>query len=151
MPKLQVQYDRYDGKPLAEMIDASLLRFEGNNASIELPLGDDDEFSILFEAENASVSPNLLATARSVLRSIGELDNDVQDVCAAECRQSGLHPRNFEGMLAYVRIYEGLAFLHYFGTGVNTEWDEAVQLVDGKWVHGGVAVPLDAVRSRSGR
>ena len=103
--------------------------------------GEDDEFEIYFEIENGVVAPSVIDVAKSLMRSIGELDNKVQESCAAECKRTGLHPRNFEGMLAYARVYQNRAALHYFGTSVNTEWDENVSFDGTDWKYLGVSSP----------
>ena len=139
MPELNVHYDRYDATALAEQIDPKLLRFRENEAWIELPLGDNDEFAIYFDSANGDVAPELLETARSLMRAIGKLDNQVQDSCAAECRRTSLHPRNYESMLAYVRVFQDSALLGYFGAEVNTDWDESAKLQGGEWVYVGTA------------
>lgn len=139
MPELKVQHGRYDATALAEQIDPQLLRFSGDEAWIELALGDNDEFAIYFDVANGDIDPELLTTARSLMRAIGTLDNAVQDSCAAECRRTGLHPRNYESMLAYARVFRDRASLGYFGTGVNTDWEELAELQGGEWAYVGTS------------
>ncbi len=139
MPELEVIPDRYDGSETAKLIDTANVRSGGQEPYIEAPLGDDDEFAVFFKVAQDSVDEQIIEVARSLLLHVREIDNRVQESCAAECRASGLHPRNFEGALAYVKVARSYALLHYFGTGVNTEWDELVELTDGNWVHLGVA------------
>jgi hypothetical protein len=124
---------------LAEQSAQKLLRISASEAWIELLLGDNDEFLIYFDSANGDVAPELLETARSFMRTTGKLDNQVQDSCAAECRRTGLHPRNYESMLAYVRIFQDSALLGYFGAEVNTDWDESAKFQDGEWVYVGIA------------
>ncbi|HVK99253.1 MAG TPA: hypothetical protein VM553_05540 [Dongiaceae bacterium] len=47
----------------------------------------------------------------------------------------------YEGMLAFVTLSHHKARLRYFGTRVNTEWDELVEMRDGHWVYVGTAPP----------
>jgi hypothetical protein len=139
MNKLKIELNRYDGRPLTAQIRADSLKFKGNEAWLVCELGEDDEFEIYFEAVNGTVESSTLEVAKSLMRSIDDLDNKVQESCAAECKRSGLHPQNFEGMLAYVRVYPNRAILHYFGTGVNTEWDETACFDGVEWKYLGIA------------
>jgi hypothetical protein len=136
---LQVLPNRYDGREAAKMMERANLMMDGPNPYIEVPLGDDDEFSMIFLASEGEVDEHLIDLARSLLMNVGELDNQVQEGCAADCRASGFHPRNFEGALAYMTVGNRYALLHYFGTGVNTEWDSFVERKGERWVHVGVA------------
>lgn len=137
MDEVKMDLDRYDGRLLAERLCREAFVVDGREASFQGPLGDDDEFCVIFEIEDETFDDALLDTTRSLLRSIGELDNQVQAACARECKRTGLHPRNFESMLAYVWVYPTRAVLHYFGTGVNTEWEEKVRFEGGEWVYPG--------------
>lgn len=141
MSELKIELDRYDGHCVADQIRMDALRYKGNEAWMVCQFGEDDEFEIYFEIENGVVAPSVIDVAKSLMRSIGELDNKVQESCAAECKRTGLHPRNFEGMLAYARVYPNRAALHYFGTGVNTEWDENVSFDGTDWKCLGVSSP----------
>lgn len=141
MQELQVHYNRYDAAPLTGQIDPQLLHFSPGEAWIELPLGDNEEFGIYFDAKDGKVDPELLVTAQSLMGAISKLDNQIQEACAAECRKTGDHlrnnARNYESMLAYVHVFRDHALLGYYGTGVNTEWDETVKLEEGEWVYVG--------------
>lgn len=139
MIDLKIELNRYDGRSVAEQILADSLRCKGNEAWVICTFGDDDEFEIHFEAENGVVETSAIEAAKSLMLSIGELDNKVQESCAAECKRTGLNPMNFEGMLAYVRVHPNHAALHYFGTGVNTEWDENVSFDGVNWKYLGVS------------
>lgn len=100
-----------------------------------------DTIEILFELADGKVGTNQLKMARSLLLEIGRIDNAVQLKCAEECTKSGLHPRNYEGELAYIRMFADRALLRYWGTGVNTEWDELVLQVGDGWSHRGLVRP----------
>ncbi|WBS05240.1 hypothetical protein OU994_13625 [Pseudoduganella sp. SL102] len=102
---------------------------------IQVPLAHDGEFVIYFAGDAMKVDESVLQSARSLLQALGDLDNKVQEACAAECRKSGLHPRYFEGELAYITMSGGSALLHYFGIKVNSEWDERVKLESDEWRH----------------
>jgi hypothetical protein len=141
MSELRIELDRYDGRHVADQIRTDALRYKEKEAWMVCEFGEDDEFEIHFEVENGVVDASVIEVAKSLMRSIGELDNKVQESCAAECRRTGLHPQNFEGMLAYVRVYQNRAALHYFGTGVNTEWDENVSFDGVDWKYLGVSSP----------
>lgn len=141
MDELRVEINRYDGRSLVEQINADSLVHNGSEAWIVCKLYDNDEFEILFEATDGVVEDSAIKTAKSLMTSIGDLDNKVQESCAAECKRTGLHPRNFEGMLAYVHVYPNHATLHYYGTGVNTEWDENVCFDGVNWKYIGVSNP----------
>lgn len=131
--ELQLRPDRYDGSTVMPYVEAANLRREEGRVCIRAPLGDDEEFAICFAGGSAEVGKALLASARSLLQAIGRLDNAIQASWVAQCRASGLHPRNFEGELAYVEVLASAATLHYFGSHVNTEWDEEVAFKDGRW------------------
>lgn len=139
MIELEVARDRYDGRSTIRFVDAANVQSSGKEPCIEAPLGEDDEFAVYFKVPQGEVDEQLLQATRSLLLNLCSIDNSVQESCAAECRTSGLHPRNFESALAYIKVARLYALLHYFGTGVNTEWDELVELKDDKWVHIGVA------------
>jgi hypothetical protein len=141
MDELKLKLDRYDGRHAADQIKADSLRHKGNKAWLVCEFGDDEEFEIHFEADGGVVEDSAIEVAKCLMRSIGELDNKVQESCAAECNRTGLHPKNFEGMLAYVRIFPNRAILHYFGTGVNTEWDEIASFDGYNWKYVGVSSP----------
>jgi hypothetical protein len=131
--ELQLQPDRYDGSSAIGYVEAAHLRREEGRACIQAPLGDAEEFAIYFAGGSPEIDEALLASARSLLRAIGRLDNTIQKSWVAQCRESGLHPRNFEGELAYVEVSASAATLHYFGSRVNTEWDEEVEYRNGRW------------------
>jgi len=112
---------------------------DGESVFIDIPFGDDDELTIYFAGDSAKVDESDLETARSLMQVIGYLDNRIQEGCAAECRMSGLHPRNFEGELGYITLSGESASLHYFGSRVNTEWDELVKMDAGTWIYAGTS------------
>ena len=141
MSKFKIELNRYNGHSVVDQIKAESLKYKDGEAWISCELGADDEFEIYFEASGGIVEASVLNVAKSLMQSIAELDNKVQESCAAECERTGLHPRNFEGMLAYVHVYPNRASLHYFGTGVNTEWDEDASFSGVDWKYLGVAKP----------
>ena len=143
MTELKVFPDRYDGGSVAAEIQAGRLRSAGDQAVIELPFGEDGEFEIVFENDGLPIDESLLTQARLLMFSVGKLDNQVQESCAEECRRTGLHPRNFESMLACVKLSPNVAKLHYFGAGVNTEWDELAEFSNGSWHYVGTASYAD--------
>ena len=145
MNKLQIELNRYNGHSVADQIKAESLKYKDGETWISCELNTDDEFEIYFEAVGGAVESRVLEIAKSLMRSIADLDNKVQESCAAECERSGLHPRNFEGMLAYVHVYPNRATLHYFGTGVNTEWDEDVSFDGVDWKYLGVSSSYSGV------
>lgn len=131
--ELQLRPDRYDGSTVMPYVEAANLLREEGRVCIQAPLGDDEEFAICFEGGLQEVGEALLASARSLLQAIGRLDNSIQQSWVVQCRASGLHPRNFEGELAWVEVSASAATLHYFGSRVNTEWDEEVVFKNGRW------------------
>ncbi len=141
MSQLQVHLGRYDGQVIAALLIAERLQRDGGRWVIEAPFGEAEDFAIYFETPEPLVESYLLERARSLMLAIGDLDNRVQEACVADCAKSDLHPRNFEGALAYVSIFGDVAHLHYYGTGVNTEWNELAQLQAGTWTYGGVIPP----------
>lgn len=131
----QLLTNRYDGRSAIPSVKAENLRLEGGRVCIQAPLGDDEDFAVYFAGGSPDIEAALLDSARSLLGSLGEIDNAIQASWAAQCRTSGLHPRNFEGELAYIDVLDHTATLHYVGTRVNTEWDERVEFIRGKWEH----------------
>ncbi|MBK9580152.1 MAG: hypothetical protein IPK50_14685 [Fibrobacterota bacterium] len=143
MNELHIEPDRYDGNPVVPIITSESIRYKGSDAWIECEIGDDSDFAIHFDAANGVVDHTSLETARSLMVAIRELDNRVQESCAAECRRTKLHPRNYQSALAYVVVLPGRASLRYFGTGVNTEWDEQVRFDGDKWELLPIGVPAN--------
>jgi hypothetical protein len=137
MHELKVHRDRCNGSSAIIHISAANLRSSGDSTSIEFPLGDDPDFAIYFDIGEAVVDEDCLESARRLMLNIDSIDNKVQEQCALECNRSGLHPRNYEGMLAFITILRGTARLHYFGTDINTEWDEIVEDRNGVWEYAG--------------
>jgi hypothetical protein len=137
--ELKLIPNRYDGTAtLPYLMAANVLSDEGS-VFIDMPFGDDDELTIYFAGDSAKVGESVLETARGLMQALGYLDNRIQEACAAECRMSGLHPRNFEGELAYITLAGESASLHYIGSRVNTEWDELVKMDASKWIYAGTS------------
>ena len=129
MEKLNIRLDRYNGTEIADSLSLGSLEARGY---ITAQLGADDDFEIHFDQEPTYV---VLERVKQLMREIGGIDNAVQKASEAECAASGLHPRNYEADLAYVTVKSEMrALLRYFGTGVNTEWDELVEYRDGGWI-----------------
>lgn len=141
MRDLKVTLDRYDGRSVVERIKPESLKYKGDDALIPCSFGEDEEFEIHFEAKSESVDHFVLEVAKRLMLSVHELDNRIQESCAAECKRSGLHPRNFESMLTYVRVYPDYALLHNFSTGVNTEWEEKASFDGSGWTYLGIQSP----------
>lgn len=141
MEELKIFHNRCRGESAVSHITAANLRSNSEDNSIEFPLGDDPDFAIYFEVGDSPIDEGLLESARTLMYRIDHLDNKVQEMCAIECKRSGLHPRNYEGMLAFITLSRGVARLRYFGTGVNTEWDEVVEDRDGVWEYVGATAP----------
>ena len=141
MLELKVDLDRYDGQSTIPFINANRVKPDPKQPYIETPLGDNEDFAIYFHTTDGCVDDALLESARRLMSRIARIDNGVQASCAAECKRTGLHPRNYEGMLAFVTISHQDARLRYFGTGVNTEWDELAEMRDGSWEYRGTATP----------
>jgi hypothetical protein len=141
MQRLEIQRDRCNGESTIPHITASNVQAFDREFVIDVPLGDDPDFAIYFDAGNGQVGEALLDAARSLMARIGAIDNAVQECCARECERTGLHPRNYEGELAFVTLSLKVARLRYFGTAVNTEWDEVVEIRNGLWEHVGTATP----------
>jgi hypothetical protein len=117
----------------------------GDEAMIELRLSADHDIELYFLAPGGAVEPEWLALAGNVLTHLAGMDNEIQQVCAEECARSGYHSRNYEGELAYITLVSpDVAVLHYFGTGVNTEWDERFVRTDGQWVRAETAEQIAA-------
>ena len=136
MERLRVILDRYDGTELAESLSLDDLAERGY---VTARLGSHDDFEIHFDLPPTS---EVLGRVKGLLREIGNLDNLVQMACAKECEATGHHPRNYEADLAYFTVKsKDQVLLRYFGTGVNTEWDELVEYCDDNWVLLGTQLP----------
>jgi hypothetical protein len=81
------------------------------------------------------VDASTLEIARLVFRKLSKLDNVVQQNCAAECNRSGLQSENFESLLACVILDLDNVTLRYWGSVVNTEWDEVFSIHRGQLTH----------------
>jgi hypothetical protein len=134
---LHIAWDRYIGESLLAVATASHVIFEDDDAWLRLEVGEGDWLELYFPAPGRVIDPAWLALAHDFLRHLADLDNTVQRACADECRRTGLHPRNYEGALAWVTLEPDAAVMHYWGTGVNTEWDERFARIDGTWTHVG--------------
>jgi hypothetical protein len=131
MEELKVELNRYDGRYREQAINAESVIYDDQEASIYCWLDEFTEIEIYFDAADGLSPQSVLDTARSLASAIRELDNKVQESCAAECARTGLHPRNFQSELAYIRVDQNRATLRYFGRGVLTEWYEYAEF-DGK-------------------
>lgn len=117
-----------------EKLDLRNVTRNSGSCFIELPLRDNPEFGLYFRASDPAAADRALELARDVLENLATMDNEVQQRCAAECAQTKLHRRNFESELAFGTLaLEGVT-LRYYGTGVNTEWDETFDRVNGRWI-----------------
>lgn len=141
MSEHEIERDRYDGTPMIPTITRQNIQASGSETYIEAPLGGDEEFCVYFESENGDVDETLLSAARTLMSKVAHIDNQVQESCAEECRLSGTHLRNYKGMLAFVTVSHDKARLRYFGTSVNTEWDELAEMRDGQWKYIGTDTP----------
>lgn len=131
---LQVELNRYDGRAALDQLRPQNVTMESGSSFIALRLNGDEEFGFYFPASDGVGTAGYLELARDVLENLAGMDNDVQRRCAAECARTKLHRRNFEGCLAYGTLGPAGVALHYYGTGVNTEWDEKFARVEGKWI-----------------
>jgi hypothetical protein len=131
---LKIEFDRLDGRVALDQLRPGSVRSKGDESWIELKLNDGHEFTILFPTSDLFGTARYLELAREVLEELAEFDHAVQSSCAAECARSGLHRRDFEGIPAHCTLLaDGVVIFRYWGTGVNTEWDEKFVKVDGCW------------------
>ena len=126
MHEFIIQHNRYAGLIQPQDIDASQITEEDGLFCLYVPLGDDPDFVIYFYEAGDSVTEKTLEKACLVLSSLPEIDNQVQAQCALDCRQSQLHPMHFYGSPSHISLYSDHALIHYFGTKVNTEWEERI-------------------------
>jgi hypothetical protein len=134
--QLKIHFNRFDGRVALVQLRAGSVGSRSDGSFIEVKLDPTYEFEILFPTSDVIGTGRYLELAREVLENLAEFDNAVQSWCAAECARSGLHPRNFEGIPAYCRLQPDSVVFRYWGTGVNTEWDERFVRVDGRWFIG---------------
>jgi hypothetical protein len=140
---LRVELNRIDGTGALPSLRPENVSVRGDEAMIELRLSADHDIELYFPASGDAVRAEWQGLAGDVLAHLAEMDNEVQRVSAEQCARSGYHSRNFEGEIAYINLVgPDAAVLHYFGTGVNTEWDEPFFRVGGQWFRGKPAEPV---------
>ena len=131
---LKIELNRIDGAVARPLLHPDNVLVDGDEAAIALQLSADDDIELLFPAPGGKVGTEWLMLAGDVLTHLAEMDNDVQRACAEHSAKSGLHSSNYEGELAYIILTSpDTVELHYFGTKVNTEWDESFVRTHGKW------------------
>jgi len=139
----RVELDRIDGAVALSSLRPENVSVRGDEAMIELRLSADHDIELYFPTSGGAVEPEWLGLASDVLTHLAGMDNEVQRVSSEERARSGYHSRNYEGELAYITLAgSDVVVLHYFGTGVNTEWDERFVRTDGQWVRVKSAEPL---------
>ncbi|HEU5116316.1 MAG TPA: hypothetical protein VFT74_06510 [Isosphaeraceae bacterium] len=131
---LEVCLDRYDGRLALSELRVERTVINGDTATITLPLSDEHEIEVYFPVLQGVISDPLLERAKSVLKSLASMDNQVQQACAEECARTGIASENFESYLSYISLGGAVVVLGYFGSAVNTNWDEQFTMRDGKWV-----------------
>ena len=131
---LRVELDRIDGSVALASLRPENVLVHGDKAMIELRLAADQDIEVYFPAPGGVIDLAWLTLASDVLSNLAGMDNDVQRSCAEACVREGHHPRNYEGYLAYITLVgPDAAVLDYFGSGVNTQWDDRFIRVGGRW------------------
>lgn len=131
---LKVELNRIDGKVALPSLDLENVAVDGDEAAIYLLVSASHDVDLYFPATGPTERAAWLDMARDVLIHLTEMDNDVQRACAEQCERSGLDSRNYEGELACITLTgPDTVELHYYGTRVNTEWDEYFVRTQGKW------------------
>jgi hypothetical protein len=143
---LKIELDRIDGTVALLSLRPENVVVRGDEAMIELWLSAGHDIELYFPALGGAAENEWLRLAADALTHLAEMDNEVQQSCAEACEREGHHPRNYEGEVAYIKLAgPDAAVLHYFGTGVNTEWDERFARRGGRWGRvedaGSVAAP----------
>ncbi len=132
---LRVELDRIDGSAALPSLRPENVSVRGDEATAELRLSADQDVELYFPAPGGAVGPAWLVVAGDVLAHLTAMDNEVQRSCAEACAREGHHPRDYEGRLAYITLVgPDAVVLCYFGTVVNTEWDEPFVRTGGRWV-----------------
>jgi hypothetical protein len=132
---LKVELNRIDGRVALPSLRLENAYVREDEAHVDLWLSTDHDIVLYFPAPGGVVRNEWLALAGDVLTHLAEMDNEVQRICADQCARSGFPSRCYEGQLAYIRLAgPDAVVLHYFGTGVNTEWDDRFVRVAGQWV-----------------
>jgi hypothetical protein len=133
---LKIDFDRLDGRVALDQLRPGSVRSKDDRSWIELKLNDGHELTIFFPTADLFGTARYLDLAREVLENLAEFDHAVQGTCVAEWVRSGLHSRDFEGIPAHCTLEaDGGVVFRYWGTGVNTEWDERFVKVDGRWFY----------------
>jgi hypothetical protein len=131
---LRVELDRIDGSVALPSLRPENASVRGDEAMIELRLAAGQDIELYFPAPGGAIDPAWLGLAGEVLAHLAGMDNEVQRSCAEACVRERHRPRNYESELAYITLTgPDAAVLHYFGTGVNTEWDERFARTGGRW------------------
>lgn len=131
---MRVELNRIDGSVALASLQPENVFVHGDKALIELRLAAGQDIELYFPAPGGAINPAWLTLGGDILAHLAEMDNDVQRSCAEACIREGHHPRNYEGYLAYITLTgPDAAVLHYFGSGVNTEWDERFVRVGERW------------------
>jgi hypothetical protein len=132
---LQVELNRIDGSAALPALQPGNVLIQDDVGLIGLWEATDLDVELYFPAPGGIVRNDWLELARDVLSHLAEMDNEVQRVSAEQCARSGLHSRNYEGFLSHITLAgPEEVVLRYFGTGVNTEWDERFVRTNGEWV-----------------
>lgn len=132
--KLKIELNRIDGTVALPSLHPDNVVVDGDEAAIYLLVSASHDIDLYFPASGPTERADWLGLARDVLNHLTEMDNEVQRVCAEQCERSGIDSRNYEGELACITLTgPDTVELHYYGTRVNTEWDEYFVQTQGKW------------------
>jgi len=91
--------------------------------TIEVMINDD--FSVVIALPEKSYGPESRAVIGNVLTSLPGMDDEVLKSCIEDQRNTKIDGSNYQNALVLVTIENpDHVVLSYFGTGVNTNWDE---------------------------
>lgn len=148
---LKIELNRIDGTVALPLLRPDNVLVDGDWATIYLLLSTNHDIELYFPAPGGTVGTEWLELAGDVLNHLAGMDNDVQQSCAESCARYSHHSQNYEGELALITLIgPDTVELHYFGTKVNTEWDELFFRADGQWVLGKPAAPGTAASETTG-
>jgi hypothetical protein len=132
---LKVELNRIDGAAALPALRPENVIVQDDVGMIGLWEATDLDVELHFPAPGGGVSNDWLDLARDVLTQLAGMDNEVQRVSVEQCASSGLDSRAYESWLAHITLAGAEeVVLRYFGTGVNTEWDERFVRVGTRWV-----------------
>lgn len=127
------QLGRLDAQTLLRQFPKAAVYSNDDWDSAEIELN--EYFGITIALPSRAYGIPARALVAEIISVLPKMDDEVLLSCISEQQRSGLHGRNFQNALAMVTIQNANnVTLSYFGTGVNTEWDETFVKSGNDWL-----------------